>query len=1502
MEVHTCFAILILTTILFNEVQLLNILGVFPFEGKSHSFVFNPYMLELAKRGHNVTVISHFPQKMPVQNYHDISLAGKSKVLMDVFSLHRSYWSIIGISLFLVKSGTDNCKLVMADENVQLLWKNQAKFDLVVVEQFNSDCYLGLAHKLKAPVIGITSHKIMPWHMSRFGIVYNPSHTAFSFLEGGTKPTLYQRFERVIFHNYFNILYKYFCQKIDEKTLAQYFDDIPPLEDLARDIKLMLVYQNFAMMGSHIFPSNVIEIGGLHVDKPQALPEDLRKFIKESDQGVIYISFGSMLKATTMPTDKLKAIIDALSELPQRVIWKWEDKTPLGGAKNIYLSKWMPQNDILAHPNVIAFFSHCGLLSTTEAIHHGVPMVAMPIFGDQPANAAAVEESGLGQQIQINELTKDKLLAKLRMVLDPKFRENVKHLSKIWHDRPMSAMDTAIFWTEFAARNRNLTLRAAAANVPYYQYWCLDVLIVFIVLILVFVLFTKYLVSLFKKINKKEALKILGVFPHLGKSHFFVFQPYLLELANRGHEVTVISHFPQKLPINNYKDINLAGEINVFEDSFPIERSYWTIIQITLMAVHYGRTDCKTMLSNENVQNLWKTNTKFDLVVTEQFNSDCSLGLAYKLKTPVVGITSHKIMPWHMSRFGIGYNPSYIPFMFLEGGTKPTLYQRVERTIFYYYSKILYKFFSQRMDESTLAQYFDDMPPLEELGRDVKLLLVYQNFAMMSSEMFPTNIIEIGGLHVAKPKPLPEDIRKFIEDSENGVIYISFGSLLRATSTPNEKIEAIIGALSQLPQRVIWKWEENDLPDANSKNIFFSKWLPQNDILGHSNVLAFYSHCGLLGTTEAIHHGVPMVGMPIFGDQPVNAAAIEESGLGVQIEFNELTAETLLEKFRIVLDPKFRENVKELSKVWHDRPLSPMDTAIFWTEYAARNGNFTFRAASANVPFYQYLCLDIIGVVIGILIVSIYFVKLNFCLPFSITALATMKVIFIALAFLLIVQIFTTSAYNILAIFPYQGKSHFIVFKTYLQELARRGHNVTVISYFPETQPLSNYHDINLDQNIEAIENSMPVVDRSYLYLFGISYFLTNMGVLNCETMLANEQVQRLIKEKAKFDVAVLEQFNSDCGLGIAYKLNVPVVGVTSHVLMPWHYQRFGIPFNPSYVPFHFTEGGTRTSLLQRVEVAFFDLWFRLIYKFYAQRNNQIALSKYFDDIPPLEDLAREIKYLLLGHHFVLTGSRLFPSNVIEVGGYHVPKAKPLPQDLKRFVEEAEHGVIYINFGSVVKSSSMTEEQIKVITSAMAELPQRFIWKWESNAVLAHKNKLYVSKWLPQVDILAHPKTLAFYSHAGMGGTTEALHYGVPMVAMPILGDQPSNGASIEESGLGVQLHVRDLTKENLLAAFRRVLDPKFHKNVKDLSRAWHDRPMSPLDTAVYWTEYAARNSKFTFRTAAADVPLYQYLNLDIAFVFLIVFAVLIVKVTLIRSICCSKKKSVVEKKKAKRN
>lgn len=63
--------------------------------------------------------------------------------------------------------------------------------------------------------------------------------------------------------------------------------------------------------------------------------------------------------------------------------------------------------------------------------------------------------------------------------------------------------------------------------------------------------------------------RILAVFPHYGASHFMAFEPLMLELASRGHEVVVISRYPQSEKIENYFDIDVNNDIPVPNNNLP---------------------------------------------------------------------------------------------------------------------------------------------------------------------------------------------------------------------------------------------------------------------------------------------------------------------------------------------------------------------------------------------------------------------------------------------------------------------------------------------------------------------------------------------------------------------------------------------------------------------------------------------------------------------------------------------------------------------------------------------------------------------------------------------------------------------------------------------------------------------------------------------------------------------------------------------------------------------
>lgn len=91
-------------------------------------------------------------------------------------------------------------------------------------------------------------------------------------------------------------------------------------------------------------------------------------------------------------------------------------------------------------------------------------------------------------------------------------------------------------------------------------------------------------------------------------------------------------------------------------------------------------------------------------------------------------------------------------------------------------------------------------------------------------------------------------MKRFINDAKDGVILVSMGSMFRTESLPENIRTAFEKAFRRLPQRIIWKWE-NENRNINSRKILYMKWLPQRDVLGEFkffiNLSFFTLYCGI---------------------------------------------------------------------------------------------------------------------------------------------------------------------------------------------------------------------------------------------------------------------------------------------------------------------------------------------------------------------------------------------------------------------------------------------------------------------------------------------------------------------------------------------------------------------------------------------------------------------------------------------------------------------------------
>jgi len=74
-----------------------------------------------------------------------------------------------------------------------------------------------------------------------------------------------------------------------------------------------------------------------------------------------------------------------------------------------------------------------------------------------------------------------------------------------------------------------------------------------------------------------------------------------------------------------------------------------------------------------------------------------------------------------------------------------------------------------------------------------------------------------------------------------------------------DKRKLLIDVFGRMKQRILWKWETEDMADKPD-NVMLSKWLPQQDVLGHPKVRLFVSHGGQSSCQESLCHQKPMVG------------------------------------------------------------------------------------------------------------------------------------------------------------------------------------------------------------------------------------------------------------------------------------------------------------------------------------------------------------------------------------------------------------------------------------------------------------------------------------------------------------------------------------------------------------------------------------------------------------------------------------------------------------------
>ncbi|XP_066601628.1 UDP-glycosyltransferase UGT5-like [Prorops nasuta] len=474
-----------------------------------------------------------------------------------------------------------------------------------------------------------------------------------------------------------------------------------------------------------------------------------------------------------------------------------------------------------------------------------------------------------------------------------------------------------------------------------------------------------YAVAVIGFLSAVNATKILAIFPFQAKSHYKVYEPLLIELAERGHQVHAVTHFPQKIKRVNFTDIDISPSLPSLISNLPLQSVQdFTIWKNTRYLMRYAGVDvCQAVFNNSKLHKLISSKDKYDMLIVEIFATDCLLGISHVLKIPrVVGVITSVALPWSNDILRNPENPSYIPYWFSSYTDRMNFYERLTNTIGLLASKISYRILSDWPSYEIAKKYLgEDLPDLDELRSKFSLILTNGHLAVGAARPLVPAFKDIGGIHIpiSGPDPLVNDLKDYLDSfGQHGVIYFSMGSQIDPASM-NQVFTVLYTAFERVPQQILWSCDPEKMPDL-PKNVKCIGWAPQLSILCHPNVRLFISHGGLLGTQEAVYCGVPILGMPLFGDQYLNMAYSVQKGFALQNDFRRLTLDNFSDSLNQLLTNKsYVDAAKRASSRFNDRPIAALHEAAFWVEYVLRHGSESLKTSAPDLEWYQFYLLDV---------------------------------------------------------------------------------------------------------------------------------------------------------------------------------------------------------------------------------------------------------------------------------------------------------------------------------------------------------------------------------------------------------------------------------------------------------------------------------------------------------------------------------------------------------------
>lgn len=394
------------------------------------------------------------------------------------------------------------------------------------------------------------------------------------------------------------------------------------------------------------------------------------------------------------------------------------------------------------------------------------------------------------------------------------------------------------------------------------------------------------------------------------------------------------------------------------------------------------------------------------------------------------------------------------------------------------------------------------------------------------------------------------------------------------------------------------------------------------------------------------------------------------------------------------------------------------------------------------------------------------------------------------------------------------------------------------------------------NRDVDVVEDYMRYVRDAYWRDESVD-MERMMAILfdHMETMVQDKNLEKSIRDIGP-DLMIIDNLPHMRTIAVmAYKLDIPFAFV-GPLYEPVAYR---VPFTTATFPstlFPYTDNMT---FPQRF-ISFLIHSATVVFEFFAHTD---AVRRHAPEKPylPIRELTSRAEIVLIESDPILDYPKVALPNVKLIGGTAVTQAVPLVEPFKSFVETAQDGVVVVSFGSYILD--LPEPIYTKLANVFLRLNLRVIWR--VNMTSPDSDKILTSTWIPQNDLLGHPKTKVFVTHCGQSSQYEALFHGVATLCIPIFLDQTYNAERARSKGYGLTVDLKKATEDEILAHIQEIhTNSSYTTNVRKASKLFKLNYGLPMDKAAFWLDHVIKYGGSYMRSAGQYMPGYQFYCVDL--------------------------------------